>query len=291
MSEEGYVDVPGGRVWYKSLGEGGVPLLCLHGGPGFTHNYLEPLKALSGRRRVVFYDQLGCGKSDRPDDNSLWTIDRFVEEVATVRAALGLERTHLFGSSWGGMLAMQYVLDRKPDLVSLIMAGSPASMPRWARDCAEMLKAFPAEVQQSIRAHEAAGTTACPEYGAAILPFYKRHVCRLEPWPAGLERSFAEAGYQVYNYMNGPSEFTITGTFKNWDILDRLGEIRVPTLITGGELDECHPDHLREIHRRIPGSELRIIEGAAHLCFAEKPEEYMAVANEFMERVERAAAA
>jgi proline iminopeptidase len=152
-----------------------------------------------------------------------------------------------------------------------------------------MLAQFPQEVQDTIKRHEAAGTTACPEYAAAILPFYKRHVCRLEPWPDGLERAFAEAGYQVYNYMNGPSEFTITGTFKNWDILDRLHEISVPTLVSGGEFDECHPDHLRDIHSRIPGSELCVIEGAAHLCFAERREEYMALANDFMERVEKTA--
>ena len=118
--DEGYINVPGGRVWYRSVGpdsgsEGRTPLLCLHGGPGFTHNYLEPLEALADQRRVVFYDQLGCGRSDRPDDETLWTVERFVEELVQVRAALGLDRLHLFGSSWGGMLAMQYVLDRQPD--------------------------------------------------------------------------------------------------------------------------------------------------------------------------------
>ena len=115
--EEGYLHVPGGRVWYRSVGEphdDRAPLLCLHGGPGFTHYYLEPLEALADRRQVVFYDQLGCGRSERPDDLSLWTVDRFVEELATVRAALELDLLHLFGSSWGGMLAMQYVLDHQP---------------------------------------------------------------------------------------------------------------------------------------------------------------------------------
>ena len=134
-ADEGTIAVPGGRVWYRSVGEGGTPLLCLHGGPGFTHYYLESLEALGDRRRVIFYDQLGCGRSDRPDDPSLWTVERFVEELAQVRAALGLDHLHLFGSSWGGMLAMQYVLDRRPDLVSLTLCGSPASMIRWVSDC------------------------------------------------------------------------------------------------------------------------------------------------------------
>jgi len=283
--EEGYIDVPGGRVWYRSVGEGGTPLLCLHGGPGFTHYYLEPLEALADRRQVIFYDQLGCGKADRPADLSLWTVDRFVEELAQVRAALGLDRLHLFGSSWGGMLAMQYVLDRQrdqPELESLILCGSPASMIRWASDCTELLAGQTEETRRVIREHEAAGFTGCPEYQAAILGFYRKHVCRLDPWPAGLERSFAEAGYDVYNTMNGPSEFTVTGTLKTWDVMDRLPEIAVRTLLVGGRYDECTPGHLEEMHRRIAGSRLVIIEDASHLCFAEQPEEFNRLINSFM---------
>jgi proline-specific peptidase len=286
MPQEGFIEVPGGRVWYRAVGDGGTPLLCLHGGPGFTHYYLEPLEALAARRQVIFYDQLGCGRSDRPEDPALWTVDRFVEELAQVRAALGLDRLHLFGSSWGGMLAMQYLLDRRPELESLILCGSPASMIRWVEDCAELLAAQPAEVRQVISEHEEAGFTACPEYQAAILGFYREHVCRITPWPAGLERSFAEAGYAVYNQMNGPSEFTVTGTLKTWDVMDRLGEIGVPTLLVGGRYDECRPAHLEEMHRRISGSELAIIEDASHLCFAEQPQEFTALVDSFLDRVE-----
>jgi proline-specific peptidase len=283
MAQEGFIEVPGGRVWYRSVGEGGTPLLCLHGGPGFTHCYLEPLEALAGRRQVIFYDQLGCGRSDRPDDVSLWTVDRFVEELAQVRAALGLSRLHLFGSSWGGMLALQYTLDRRPELESLILCGSPASMIRWVKDCDELLAAQPDDVRRVIREHEEAGFTACPEYQSAILGFYREHVCRMNPWPAGLERSFAEAGYQVYTTMNGPSEFTVTGTLKTWDIMDRLPEIQVPTLLVGGRYDECRPGHLEEMHRRIAGSRLVIIENASHLCFAEQPEEFTGLVNSFLD--------
>jgi proline iminopeptidase len=263
---EGYIDVEGGRVWYRAVGEGGVPLLCLHGGPGFTHYYLEPLEALADRRQVIFYDQLGCGRSDRPADPGLWTADRFVQELADVRAALGL--------------------DRQPELESLILCGSPASMTRWARDCAELLAEEPPEVRQVIRQHEEDGFTACPEYQAAILGFYRKHVCRMSPWPTGLERSFAEAGYEVYNLMNGPSEFTVTGTLKNWDVMDRLAGITVPTLLVGGRYDECTPGHLEEMHRRIKGSQLAIIEDASHLCFAEQPAVFNDLANGFLAGVE-----
>ena len=281
-ADEGFIDVPGGRVWYRSVGDGGIPLLCLHGGPGFTHYYLEPLEALADRRQVIFYDQLGCGRSDRPDDISLWTVDRFVEELAQVRAALGLTELHLLGSSWGGMLAMQYVLDRRPALVSLTLCGSPASMPRWSADCAELLALLPPQTRRVIADHEERGFTACPEYQAAILDFYRQHVCRLSPWPEGLERSFAEAGYPVYHTMNGPSEFTVTGTLKDWDVTARLGEIAVPTLLVGGRYDECRPDHLDDMRKRIPGSRLEIIENASHLCFAEQPAEFARILNEFL---------
>jgi len=287
--DEGFIDVPGGRIWYRSVGEGGTPLLCLHGGPGFTHYYLEAMEALADRRQVIFYDQLGCGKSDRPEDTALWTIDRFVEELVQVRAALELDDLHLFGSSWGGMLAMQYVLDRRPELRSLILCGSPASMIRWVSDCDELLAAQPEEVRKVIRTHEQEGFTACPEYQAAILGFYREHVCRLSPWPTGLERSFAEAGYSVYNTMNGPSEFTVTGTLKTWDIMGRLSEIRMPTLLIGGRYDECRPAHLEEMHHRIAGSRLEIIEEASHLCFAEQPDVFNGLVNGFLDHQDSAA--
>src|ERR1035438_9445363 len=284
---EGYIDVPGGKVWYYDVGAGDrTPLLCLHGGPGSTHHNLEPLEALSDRRRVIFYDQLGCGQSELPDNPALWTVDRFVEELAQVRAALGLDRLHLFGSSWGGALAMQYVLDAQHELESLILCGSPASMPRWAADCEELLAQQPREVVKVIRDHEASGYTACPEYQAAIMSFYREHFCRLTPWPAGLERSFAEMGYAVYNAMNGPSEFSVTGSLRNWDVMDRLGEIKVPTLLVGGRYDECRPAHLEEMHRRIPDSQLAIIEDASHLCFAEQPAEFINLVNSFFDRTD-----
>ena len=288
---EGHIEVPGGRVWYRIVAPedtDNTPLLCLHGGPGFTHYYLEPLEALAEHRPVVFYDQLGCGRSDRPNDLSLWTVDRFVEELAQVRIALDLDRLHLFGSSWGGMLAMQYVLDRKPDLESLILCGSPASMIRWVADCAELLSEETEETRRVIREHEAAGFTGCPEYQAAILGFYRKHVCRMDPWPAGLERSFAEAGYDVYNTMNGPSEFSVTGTLKTWDIMDRLPEIGVRTLLVGGRYDECTPGHMEAMHQRIAGSTLVTIEDASHLCFAEKPAEFNQVINGFLDRTKQA---
>lgn len=289
-SSEGYVNVPGGKVWYRRIGSGGPPLLCLHGGPGFTHHYLEALEQFADDREVVFYDQLGCGASERPDDLSLWTVPRFVEELVAVRQSLGLDELHLLGSSWGGMLAMQYVLDRHPPLLSLTLCGSPASMPRWSRECGELLADLSAQTQQLIREHEENGYTDCPEYQAAILEFYRRHVCRMTPWPGGLERSFADVGIDVYHQMNGPSEFTVTGSLKDWDVTDQLDQIRVPTLLVGGEHDECRPAHLGDMAGRIPGSQHETIADASHLCFAEQPEAFGRVLRPFLSRAERSEA-
>jgi hypothetical protein len=187
---EGFIDVPGGKVWYKRVGRPqAIPLLVLHGGPGFCHDYLESLEVLGDQREVYFFDQLGCGKSDIPTDDSLWTVDFYVEEVAVVAQALGLERYHLFGNSWGGMLAMAFVLDRQPALVSLAVSNSPASMPRFLRDNLELKKELPQEIQESIDWHEANGFTKCPEYQAATALWYQKHICRMRPWAARRETS------------------------------------------------------------------------------------------------------
>jgi proline iminopeptidase len=284
---EGMIEVPGGRVWYRSVGEGGVPLLCLHGGPGMAHDYLDPLEDLGDRRQVIFYDQLGCGRADRPDDTSLWTVERFVAEVEAVRSALELDRFHLFGSSWGGMLSMQYILDYRPySVASLLMAGSPASMPRWVEGCKQLLAELPSAVREVIERHEAEGFTSCPEYVAAVSVFYQRHVCRLQPWPAGVERTFAAMSPVVYGTMNGPSEFTVTGLLRDWDIFDRLGEISVPTLVMGGRYDEIRVDHLTDIHRAIAGSQLVIFEQSGHTPFHDERELFMRTVNDFLERAD-----
>ena len=188
-------------------------------------------------RRVVFYDQIGCGKSwvEKPAD--FWTVELFVAEVQAVRDALGLDRIHLFGSSWGGMLAMEYALTQPAGLASLVLSSSPPSIPVWDEETGRLRRELPAEVQAVLDEHEAAGTLDSPEYEAAAMEFYKRHVCRRRP-VARLRPSARFTGLaehpDVYLTMQGPNEFVITGTLKDWDITGRLGEIDVPTLITAG---------------------------------------------------------
>src|SRR5215472_2942023 len=228
-TEEGTLAFRGFRVWYRTVGDhtrGRAPLLLLHGGPGVPHDYLEPLEALAaGGRRVVLYDQLGCGNSDRPHDPALWSVDLFLDELATVRRALELDDVHLLGHSWGGMLALEHVLGGARGVASVVLASAPASMTQWAAEALRLRSELPAEVEAQLAAHESAGTTGDGAYVEAAMHYYRRHLCRLDPWPACLERALTstlEDG-EFFTAMTGPSDFHITGRLRGWDVSDRLG--------------------------------------------------------------------
>ena len=294
--EEGFVPFRGGRTWYRSVAaahedEARLPLLCLHGGPGANWLHLKPYEALADERRVVFYDQLGSGNSGllEPHEASIWQPELFVEEVGVVREALGLERVHILGHSWGGMLGMQYAADQPEGLVSLIVESSPPSVPAWMPELARLRAELPPEVEETLRRHEEAGTTDDPEYEAASMEFYKRHVCRADPWPDWLVECFQllDANPEVYHAMNGPSEFHVIGTLRDWDITPRLGEIRVPTLVFSGRYDEVTPTMTEAAHRAIPGSEYMLLEESSHMAQAERPEETLALVRDFIARAER----
>ena len=287
-SGEGTIAVPGGNVRYWTYGEGGIPLLCLHGGPGMAHDYIGTLSDLADERTVVFYDQLGCGASDRPEDSSLWTLARSVAEVEAVRQALGLDRFHLFGNSWGGWLAAQYTLDRTPNLVGLVISSSPPSVTRAVAEMNELRRRLPDDVQAVLADHETRGVFDCPEYTAAVMVFYKRHLCRLDPWPPGVERSMGPAfGSGPYLTMWGPSEFgPVTGNLAGWDITGRLDEITVPTLLTVGRHDEMWPSHMADMQAAMPNAELAVFEDSSHMAFQEERVAYIATVREFLARTE-----
>jgi proline-specific peptidase len=288
---EGLLDVPGGRVWYRIEGGGaGVPLLLLHGGPGGGHDYLEPLAVLSDERPVVFYDQLGCGKSDIPDDTSLWRIDRFVAEVDAVRKGLGLERIHLLGQSWGGFLAIEYMVGKPAGIVSLTLASTAPSSRSFIEGVLGLVQQLPEDVRKTIERCETEGTTDSPEYLAACMVFYQKHLCRMQPWPEPAMRSMANVfASPVYPFMWGPSEFACTGNLKDWDRQDRIAEIQSPTLITTGRYDEMVVPIAEVMHASIPNSELRIFEDSSHSAHAEEPELYAKVLRDFFRRTEAAA--
>jgi L-proline amide hydrolase len=286
---EGRIPFRGYETWYREEGETApdkLPVLLLHGGPGAAHDYLEPLLGLADTgRRTVTYDQIGAGRSKVPERALDWTVDLFVEEVSAVREALGLDRLHLFGHSWGGMLAMAYALTQPSGLASLVVGHSPASIPQWVEETGKLRAELPDDVQETLTRHERAGTVHDSEYEEACMVFYRRHVCRADEWPDYVVRSFAEIG-EVYNTMNGPSEFHVVGTLKDWSIVDRLGEIRVPTLVITGEHDEATPAINATVTNGIPGARSVILPGRSHIAHAEDPDAYLALLDEFFSSVE-----
>ena len=294
--QEGRLPFHGFSNWYRTIGgpteAGKFPVLVLHGGPGAAHDYLEPIEALAATgRMVIFYDQLGCGLSDHPHDPSLWQVPLFIEEVAAVRQALGLDRLHILGQSWGGMLGMEYALTQPEGLVSLIVANSPASMTQWVSEANRLRAGLPQEVQATLLEHESAGTTDSAEYQAAVMVFYGRHVCRTDPLPEYVQRSFAQidADPEVYHTMNGPSEFHVVGRLKGWDITERLGEIRTPTLVLSGRYDEATPLIAQTVQRGIPGAEWVLFEESSHMPHVEETGRYIEVVDEFLTRIEKLA--
>src|SRR5262245_3320886 len=296
---EGYVPFRGYHTWYRIVGEPAwdashAPVIVLHGGPGATHDYLENLAALAdARRRVILYDQVGNGNSDHPHHPDMWTVELFVNELATVRQALGLAHTHILGQSWGGMLAMEYALTQPTGLLSLVVADSPASIPQWVSEANRLRAELPPEVQATLLRHDATGATDNPEYQEAMQVFYRRHVCRLDPQPEFVTRSFEKIAEtpEVYHTMNGPSEFHVIGTLKDWDITGRLGEIHSPTLLISGAFDEATPAIMETVQRGIPGAEWELFANSSHMPHAEEPERFLQVVNAFLERHEVAPSA
>lgn len=286
---EGFIKVPGGKVRHRTVGENapGIPLLALHGGPGLPHDYLQPLEELADERPVVFYDQLGCGASDWPEDLSLYSLPRFVEELRLVRQELGLERLHLLGQSWGALLAVEYCLEERPaGLASLVLSAPCLDARRFAEDQRAHLRNMPESVRQAITRAEAAGDFEAAEYQEAIMAFYAKHVCLLDPWPECLNRAIEKMNMAVYGHMWGPSEFTCTGTLKQYGRVDELGQLRAPVLITCGRHDEATPATCAEYQARIPGAELRVFENASHSHHLEQTEEFLAELRCFLRRTE-----
>lgn len=280
---DGMVAVPGGNVWFERVGGGmGLPLLVVHGGPGLPHTYLRSLQRLADEREVIFWDQLGCGNSERPANRELWTMQRSVDEMDAVVKGLDLNGFHLFGNSWGGMIAQQYALDVPSRAVSLTISNSIASIPQFSQMVARLKTELDPETQSAIDRHEAAGTTHAAEYQDAIRIWNETYLCRVRPWPAELFEAFANMGTDIFETMFGPSDFRIVGTIRDWDVFDRLAEITLPTLILAGRFDECVPEHMWEMHRRIAGSRYELFESTAHMPFIEEPDKFDRVMRDFL---------
>lgn len=287
ISIEGYIQVAGGKVWYKKSGENNrIPLVILHGGPGFPHDYLEALEDLEDEREVVFYDQLGCGKSDRPNDNNLWTIDRFVRELEEVLSFLKLDKYHILGQSWGTALAVSFALKNPSSLKSLVLADSYLSTPLWIRDVKRLEKTLPKDIQEIMKKHENEKTTDSAEYEQATKEFVKRFVTRLDNPSEALRKSIAGKNDDIYKYMWGAQESSITGNLKDFDATNKLSEIKIPVLFVCGRYDEATPESTEYYKSLIPNSEIKIFENSAHMPFLSERELFIKTIREFLNKAD-----
>lgn len=264
------------NVWTKKVGKGDIKVLLLHGGPGFGDEYLECFDSFlpDAGIEIYHYAQLGNFNSDQPTDVKLWTIERYLEEVEQVRKGLGLENFYLLGHSWGGMLAMEYGIKYQQHLKGLVISNMTASIESYVKYANELRAKLPAQTQATMAKYEKAGKYDAPEYQDIILnQIYSQYICRLNPWPNPLMRSFTHFNAQIYNTMQGPNEFVITGNFKNWNVWDKLPTITVPTLVIGAKYDEMSLDDKRKMASLIPNSRLLICEGS-HLSMYDDQQHY-----------------
>ncbi|WP_096189336.1 proline iminopeptidase-family hydrolase [Evansella halocellulosilytica] len=285
-TKEGFIDVVGGKVWYKKIeseiSKHKTPVLILHGGPGSSHYSMQRLNKLAKDRPVIFYDQLGCGHSDRPSNQSLWKLERFVDELKTVREALLLEDVHILGHSWGTTLAAAYLLTNPDGVKSVIFSSPCLSAPLWARDQDHNRKKLPEDVQQTLKECEENGMTDSEQYKKATKEFNKRFVCRLDPIPDILKEAAKFKGRQSYVTMWGPSEFHVTGNLKSFDCTERLNELRLTVLYTCGKYDEATPETTKYYQSLTPNAEFHLFEDSAHIPYLEEEAKYLRVIGEFL---------
>ena len=267
------------------MGHGPVKLLTLHGGPGFSHDYLECFEDFLPHAGIEFYyyDQLGCGNSDHPNDDKLWTLSRYVHEVEAVRAGLGLDHFALYGHSWGGMLAIEYALKYPQHLSRLVISDMTASVRAYIEHAKVLRAEFSADDQATLDKYEKLNKTDDPAYQAVIDKLYHRHVCRLDPWPEPLTRTFSKLNAHIYNLMQGPNEFSITGNLKNWDRWADLPRITTPTLVMGARFDQMNPEQIRREGRLIPHARTWISTRGSHLCMYDDQEAYFAALVPFLQ--------
>ncbi len=280
------VDVEGRKIVAYSFGSGDDTVFCLNGGPGLPCDYLREAHSclIDEGYRVVAFDQLGTGASDRPTDPALWTIGRYVEETETVRRALNLGRVHMLGHSWGGWLGIDYALTYPENLKTLILEDTVADMPHLILELERLRAALGAETVAMMQKHEARGTIDHPEYLAAITILNYRHVCRLSEWPAPVNRSLSDWNMGPYGTMQGPNEFLYIGNLKEWNRIPDLPKIQVPVLITCGEHDELTPACALRMKLNLPDVELKVIDNASHMPFYENPAMYYPVLLDFLAR-------
>jgi len=281
------------RTYFKIFGDitsGTTPLIILHGGPGSSYPYVSSVKDLAPLRGIpiVFYDQVGGGKSTRlrekDGDVDFWTVQLFVDEFHNLVKHLGIKEYDILGHSWGGMLGMEIAIRHPEGLRRLVLSSGPASMVLWEEVTGKLLETMPEDVQQTIRKHERAGTFDSPEYQEAMQEFNKRYLCRLDPLPAEVKESFDDMDKDptVYRTMQGPSEFTITGSLKTWSVIPELHKINVSTLVTNGAFDEAQDPVIAPLFQHIPKVKWYTFTQSSHMAMWEERDKFMQIVGDFL---------
>jgi proline iminopeptidase len=263
------------NIWTKRFGNNPrIKLLLLQGGPGTTHEYWECMESFLPAEgfEFIYYDQLGTGFSDNPDDTAMWDLPRYVEEVEQVRQALGLNKDnfYLLGHSWGGILAMEYALKYQENLKGLVISNMMASAPEYDKYAEDVLaKQMDPKVLDTIRMLEAKGDFANPKYMELLEPhFYAKHVCRipLDQWPEPVNRSFSKMNQSLYVTMQGPSEFGLSGKLETWDVKARIPDLKAPTLVIGATHDTMDPEHMKWIADNVQNGRFLLCPNGSHMC-------------------------
>ena len=285
------------KVWTKRVGNNPkIKVLLLHGGPGLTHELYEAFDGYFPNESIeyIYYDQLGSYYSDQPNDNSLWTNERFVEEVEQVRIALGLDNSnfYLMGQSWGGILAMEYALKYQKNLKGLIISNMMASAPAYNKYAEEVLgPKLPKAVFDQIKTFEKNKDYTNPKYTELLFKYYyTEHILRMpvDQWPESINRTFKHINPNVYVYMQGPSEFGITGnaSLKNWDVTARLKTISVPTLVIGAKYDTMDPKHMEWMSKEVQNGSFLFCPNGSHLSQYDDPKTYFPGVIKFLKDVD-----
>ena len=281
----------GYKTYYRIVGEENekkAPLLLLHGGPGSGHDYFEVLDRLSEEdgRQIVMYDQLGCGRSYLDGHPELWKMETWMEELKALRQQLHLEKLHLLGQSWGGMLLLEYVCRHRPQgLRSLILSSTLPSSRMWGEEQHRMIRELPQAMQDAIRQAEATGDYTTEDYLAAESEFMLRHAAG-EPGPDAPECLTRQTrkGHEAYVTAWGPNEFTPQGTLRDYDVTQLLGEIREPALVISGGNDLCTPYIAKYMYDRIPNAQWELFRTCRHMCFVEDHDRYVTILRQWLNR-------
>ncbi len=286
MPKTGYMEVTGGKVWYEIVGRPKkTPIIMLHGGPGYPHNYLEPFRDLAVDRQVIFYDQLGCGKSDWPEKRHLWTVKALVRGLKELIDGFGFEDYHIFGHSWGPGLAASFALTKPKGLRSMVLASPYLSTKVWEKDAKRLIGTLPQKYREAIAIYQRYKTNK-DEFDKANSEFYKRFVFRLKRLPGAAETSHKNMNYELYKYMWGPYEYWVTGTLKGFDLTPKLHEINVPVLLMCGRYDEASPEAVNYFKSLFPNAKMKVFDKGAHFFFWNQRAESIKTVRDFTKDVD-----